>query len=218
LAGEQSVRTVLSAPDATAEILADVHAVIARYELLVRRYPGSGYSDNALWQGGRLALDAFARFRQPADRDAGVRLLRRLAAMFPTSKLASQVPAELAALAADTPVPTATPSKPETTPAAMKDAAPTRGRLATIRDIRRTVLPDAVRVTIELDGEVPFHDERIASPARVFVDLPGTRPATTLIDQTLRFDGDEDIVRQIRVGRHPNNVTRVVLEAAGVSS
>src|SRR5256885_10815011 len=95
LAREQSVRTVLSAPDATAEILADVHAVIARYELLVRRYPGSGYSANALWQGGRLALDAFARFRQPADRDAGVRLLRRLAAMFPTSKLAAPGPAEL---------------------------------------------------------------------------------------------------------------------------
>src|SRR5207253_2541208 len=55
-------------------------------------------------------------------------------------------------------------------------AAPAgRGPLATIRDIRRTVLPDAVRITIELDGEVAFHDERIEDPPRVFVDLPGTR-------------------------------------------
>ena len=40
------------------------------------------------------------------------------------------------------------------------------GTTAIIRDVRRTVLPDAVRITIELDGEVPFHDERIESPAR----------------------------------------------------
>jgi N-acetylmuramoyl-L-alanine amidase len=33
--------------------------------------------------------------------------------------------------------------------------------VATIKDIRRSVLPDAVRVIIELDREVPYHDERI---------------------------------------------------------
>ena len=91
-------------------------------------------------------------------------------------------------------------------------------RLATIKDIRRVVLPDAVRITIELDSEVAFHEERIADPARVFVDLPGTRAAPPLVDQTLRFEGDADIVRQVRVGRHPNNLTRVVLDAAGVTS
>src|SRR6266508_3214988 len=89
--------------------------------------------------------------------------------------------------------------------------------VATIRDIRRTVLPDAVRLTIELDGEVAFHDERIQNPARVFIDLPGTRAVAALIDQTLRFDLDADIVRQVRVGRHPHNTTRVVFDAAGVS-
>jgi N-acetylmuramoyl-L-alanine amidase len=90
--------------------------------------------------------------------------------------------------------------------------------LATIREIRRVVLPDAVRLTIELDSEVPFHDERIPDPARVFLDLPGTRAAPTLVDRTLRFESDADIVRQVRIGRHPNNITRVVLDAAGVTS
>jgi N-acetylmuramoyl-L-alanine amidase len=75
-----------------------------------------------------------------------------------------------------------------------------------------------VRVIIELDGEVPFHDERLTDPPRVFVDLPSTRAAPALLDQTLRFEGDADIVRQIRIGRHPNSTTRVVLDAAGVSS
>jgi N-acetylmuramoyl-L-alanine amidase len=65
---------------------------------------------------------------------------------------------------------------------------------------------------------VTFHEERIPDPARVFLDLPGTRAAAQLVDQTLRFDGDGDIVRQVRIGRHPNNTTRVVLDASGVSS
>src|SRR5207248_1907442 len=102
--------------------------------------------------------------------------------------------------------------------AASSPAAPA-GRVATIKAITRMVLPDAVRVTIEIDAEVPqFHDERLAGPPRVFVDLPATRAAAALVDRTLRFDRDEDIVRVVRVGRHPRNTTRVVLDAAGVSS
>ena len=97
-------------------------------------------------------------------------------------------------------------------------ASETSPRLATIKDIRRTVLPDAVRVTIELDGEVPFHDERLENPARVFVDLPSTRASAGFVDRTIRFEGDADLVRQVRVGRHPNNTTRVVLDVAGISS
>ena len=80
------------------------------------------------------------------------------------------------------------------------------------------MLPDAVRITIEFDTEVGFHDERIPNPMRVFLDLPSTRAVPALIDRTLRFDVDDDIVRQVRIGRHPNSTTRVVLDAAGVSS
>jgi N-acetylmuramoyl-L-alanine amidase len=102
--------------------------------------------------------------------------------------------------------------------AATAGVDPTRGRLATVRAIRRVVLPDAVRITIDLDAEVPFHEERIADPARVFLDLPSTRAAASLLDRTMRFEGDADLVRQIRIGRHPNNTTRIVLDASGVSS
>src|SRR5207244_1544739 len=53
---------------------------------------------------------------------------------------------------------------------------------------------------------------------RIFIDFPSTRAAASLTDQTLRFDGDNELVRQVRVGRHPNTTTRVVLDALGVSS
>ena len=92
-------------------------------------------------------------------------------------------------------------------------------KLTTIKSISRTVLPDGIRVTIELDSEVPqFHDEQLADPPRVFIDLPWTRAAAPLVDRTLRFDRDDDVVRLVRIGRHPNNTTRVVLDTAGVSA
>jgi N-acetylmuramoyl-L-alanine amidase len=210
LARETAVRPALASEHASTATLTDARGVVAAYEAVVRRYPASSYSDNALWQAGRLALDAFARFGQARDRETGVRLLRQLTVMYPSSRLARQVPDQIARL-------DATPDAPPPVSAAPV-ARGTTGSIATIRAIRRTVLPDAVRITIELDDEVPFHDERIADPARVFVDLPSTRPASPLAEETLRFTGDADIVRQVRVGRHPNHLTRVVLDATGVSS
>jgi N-acetylmuramoyl-L-alanine amidase len=272
-AREQTVRAAMNHDDPAPSVLTGVRAVVARYEGVVRHYPASSYCDNALWQAALLELDAFTKFGQPQDRDAGARLLRMLASMYPTSKLAAQVPARLARLAADTPAkpqgaaqaprqsaeplqelpqvtdpprPTVSDAPPLPAPRVAerraekpverpaekpadkadklteKAAEPARGSeragIATVKQIRRTVLPDAVRIVIELDGEVDFRQDRIPNPSRVFVDLPGTRAAGALVDRTLRFESDADVVRQVRIGRHPNNVTRVVLDAAGVSS
>src|SRR5437667_4409529 len=96
LAREKTVRTALSNPDAPASVLADVRSVVAAYEAVVKRHSTSGYSDNALWQAGTLALDAFAKFRQQQDRDSGTRLLRKLATVYVNSSLASKVPGALA--------------------------------------------------------------------------------------------------------------------------
>jgi N-acetylmuramoyl-L-alanine amidase len=228
-AREAAIRLALSSDTASLETLKEARAVVTAYRSIVRRYPASGYGDNALWQAGRLALDAFARFGQRRDRETGLRLLRNLAAAYPASKLAKEVPDQLAHIqaVADAPRPAHVPpvrdgSGPDrgagVPERSQPRAEPARAGLVVIRDIRRVVLPDAVRITIELDGEVAFRDERIADPARVFVDLPFTRAAAALADRTLRFDGDADVVRQVRIGRHPHGTTRVVLDAAGVSA
>lgn len=205
LVREGAVRATFADAQQSAGALDEVRSVVTAYRALVRRYPASGYSDNALWQAGVLSIDAFTRFGDEQDRETGIRLLQQLATGYPSSSLAKRASDELAALRA-----------PE--PRARAESVTVSGQAATIKDIRRIVLPDAVRVTIELDAEVSFHEERIPNPDRVFVDLSPTRPALALIDQTLRFTSDSDVVRQVRVGRHPNKTTRVVLDAAGVSS
>jgi N-acetylmuramoyl-L-alanine amidase len=238
-AKEKAVRAALTDPAATSSVLKAVRTVVNDYEAIVRRFPTSAFSDDALWFAGWLAFDAFERFHDEHERAAGVRLWRALASQYPVSKLAKQVPQQLAkvetatgaAVAAPAPPPRA-PAPPSQVPAPPSRASvaaasarppaarpvPARTGLATLKGIRRTVLADTVRITIELDREIAFREERLASPARVFVDLSATQPSAELVDRTIRFEGDAEHVRQIRVGRQANNTTRVVLDIADVSS
>ena len=227
LAREGAVRATFSDAGVPAEATLDeVRSVVNAYVHVPTRFPASGYSDNALWQAGRLLLDAFARFGEERDKKAGVRLLQRLATAYPTSKMAKRVPAAIEAIG-----PFAGPVDPETAPTgrerppppAARRATPaakvsSTGPTATVRSIKRTVLPDAVRIVIELDTEVMFHEERIASPDRLFLDLTPARAAPALRNQTLRFEGDADVVRQVRLGSHENRTTCVVLDAGGVAT
>ena len=69
-----------------------------------------------------------------------------------------------------------------------------------------------MRVTIELDREVTYREERIGNPDRVFLDLRGTEPRAGLRATQTFSDG---AVRQIRVGQRADSSTRVVLEVDG---
>jgi N-acetylmuramoyl-L-alanine amidase len=97
-----------------------------------------------------------------------------------------------------------------TPPVELPESKPAR-----LRSVSRTVLTNLVRVTIELDREVPYHDERIANPDRVFIDLPNVK-ADHSARQTQKFESG--VVRQIRVGRPSEETTRVVLEIDGTAS
>jgi N-acetylmuramoyl-L-alanine amidase len=232
-AKEKAVRTALADPAVTAAVLKAVRTVVADYEALVRRFPASAYSDDALWFAGWLSIDAFARFSNELERATGLRLWRTLSDQYPTSPLAKQVPQQLAKVqrpqppaAIQTPQPIekvadppAVRTAPRPPPAAVeRPPRSTRSAPALLKAVRRTALPDAVRVTLELDREVVFRDERLADPARVFVDLSSTAASNELRDRTIRFESDADLVRQVRIGRHPDGTTRVVLDVIGVAS
>jgi N-acetylmuramoyl-L-alanine amidase len=197
-------------PNTAAEpLLRRIRVLVGSYRDMARLFPASGYSDNALWEGGMLAADAYWHFGEPVDRTTALSLLKALPARFPTSSLAKQVPAQVARLeeAARSRVPAAMPAA--SVPAAAT-SAPASAAPAALTGIRREVLPDVLRITLELEREVPFYDERLDGPSRVFIDLQNARAIDALKDATIPYT--DDVVKQIRVGRQIDARTRVVLD------
>jgi N-acetylmuramoyl-L-alanine amidase len=202
---ERAVEREQAVRDAAQPTLRQVRSAIASYEAVVHRHPGSGYSDNALWQGGNLALFAFERFGQATDRQTAQRLLNRLIASYPSSSLVAGARDIIGTASRP-------PALPAPTTAAAATRPPSLGGPVTIRDITRQALPGGVRVSIELDGEAGYHAERLENPRRVFFDIKGARAAAPLFESGLKFE--DDIVREIRLGRHPS-ATRVVMDMEG---
>lgn len=233
MAQERAVRDEATRPTA-----AQMRRVVASYETLVRRHPASGYSDNALWQAANLATLAYDRFGIEADKKTAARLFALLTMEYPASKLVARARDALATLESAGPVapaPTVPPPPAAARPApaipaaapvglppgssalasTKAGAAPAKAGLATIKEIHRTVLPDGVRITVDLDSEVTYHQEEIANPRRLFFDLKAVKTAPALQDVSLKYDGD--LVKEVRLGRHPQNTTRLVVDLEGVS-
>ncbi len=168
--------------------LSDLRATIFGYEEIVRRFPRSAFDDHSLWQAAGLAIEAYKRYRQQHDLETGVRLLGLVSVNHPTSSFAGRVQDRLHRL-------------------------DTLADVARLTGISREPLPDAVRVTITLDREVLFHSGYLSNPSRWFFDLSRTQAAPELRNSTLAFTDDDDVVKAVRLGRHPNQVTRVVLDA-----
>jgi N-acetylmuramoyl-L-alanine amidase len=219
-------------------LLRDVAQLVAAYEYIPRRYPTTGYADNALWQAARLSESAYRRFGSADDRTKALQLYRWLVREYPSSSLVRRARTQMGAVeslesveaslpAATTPAPPPA-RRPEPAPAVSvptpvmsaappADAPPSMSAVGAVKlhGIQRSVLPGSVRVTLELEREVPYREERIQNPDRVFFDLKGVQLAPHLVDKVISYS--DDIVRQIRTGRHPDETVRVVLDLAGVS-
>ena len=146
---EQAIRT--SDPPAAAD---EVRKTIEAYESVVRRCPTSGYSDNALWQAANLALFVSQQYGDESDKKTAVRLLTHLKTEYPASSLVARADELIRGLAAP-PAPVATAGGPAS------DAPPVPSRspaspIATIRDIKRTTIPEGTRVIIEMDTETSY--------------------------------------------------------------
>lgn len=230
-----------------ADLGARVTQVVTAFESIVRRFPTSGYADDALWQAASLADTAYQRLNRGEDRDRALKLYRWLVQEYPKSSMVKLATTKIALLA-DT--------KPAATPAAVKASAPRPAAVlatlpsralgvpaivpapvvpapavivapatpaaavpavdrATLIGIQRSVLPDTVRITLELDREVAYHEERIGGPSRLFFDLKNVQLPPALTDKVLSYGSD--VVSKIRVGRHPENTVRVVLDFENVA-
>jgi N-acetylmuramoyl-L-alanine amidase len=189
-----------------------VSQVMTAFESIVRRFPTSGYADNALWQAANLADAAYQRLNRSEDRDRAMKLYRWLVNEYPSSSFVKQANAKIESLGnvAETPIQNLqVAATPVSLPRAVSPAAPSQER-ATLTSIQRVILPGSVRVTIELDKEVTYREERLSGPSRLFFDLQNVQLTPALMDKVLTYGSD--VVNKIRVGRHPDNTVRVVLD------
>jgi N-acetylmuramoyl-L-alanine amidase len=213
---ERMLRKEMEAPGASTALLTRLRALVGAYEDMSKLFSSSDHADNALWQGARLSGDAFWEFGDAADRSTALRLFARLTTRFPRSTFVRQVPEQTKRLNDAKPNPPASQSTdlarasaPPTPPAV--PARPTATGTASLTAIRRDVLPEALRITLELGREVTFYDERIDGPPRVFIDLQNTRAIESLKDAVYA----DDVVKQVRIGRQTDARTRVVLDLRG---
>ena len=181
-------------------MLLKVRVLAGAYEDMSRLFPASGYGDNALWQGAVLAADAFWQFGDAIDRTTALRLFSALTTRFPSQlaggegRLADQASPGREGDCVTSPAPAASAA------AADAAAAPAPTGLAALpaalTGITREVLPEVLRIVIQLGKEVPFYDERIDGPPRVFLDLQNTRAIEPLKDAVIPFP--DDVVKQVR--------------------
>ena len=248
--------------------LSQMRAVIEDYEAIARRWPTSGYADNALWNGANLAYDANISYGAKQERDSAMEMLRWLVKEYPSSSLARDAQTRLRKISAAAPKttkadagtrsaraePAAPPPRPPNSPRptsgpprrnrrlpmtrrwtkaprprparpppraarpplrhrrpspcrpcrTSRRGRPSRSKVV-VREVKRVVLPEVVRVTIELDGEVAYHEEALQNPSRLFFDLSGASLAPA-IEEGVRTFTDGDVVREIRIGTHPGGV------------
>ena len=213
-ARERTIRAALDAsppePPPTRDAM---RQAVAAYRQVVLRFPKSGYCDNAIWLAAQLSADTFARHGDERDRQVALQLLASLGTEYPASPFVARLKAERARVNALAPAAAA--AKPAEAVAAAKPAvAPPAAPPETVlvRDVRHRATATTAVVEIELEGQVQFREERLYNPSRVFFDLPKTRTTDALRDATLAFDAGP--IRQIRVGRHPNSMTRIVMDTA----
>jgi N-acetylmuramoyl-L-alanine amidase len=209
-------------------LLKRMRTLAKSYEQMARLYPSSAYMDNALWQGALLAADAFWTFGEAEDKTTALEMFSELGSRFPKSALIKELPPHVKRLKAAKPTPTLTPSPapvaaaPATAPpivATPMAVAPVSSAIASgrvpnaLKGVKREVLPDALRITLELGQEVTFRSDRLDAPPRVFIDFENTRPVEAIKDATIPFP--DDVVRKVRIGRQTESRTRVVMDLSG---
>ncbi len=203
---------------ASTNLVRRIRNAIRGYEAIARQYPRSGYSDNALWQGAVLSADLFWQFSEAQDRANALRLFAWLKAEYPTSSLLRRIAGYTTRLQAASATPARTAAAVSRPPSATRGATPppptrTAVPAATLKVIRREVLPDALRVTLELERETVFSAARPENAGRLSIDLRNTQAVEALRGTSLAFP--DDVVRQARVERVAADRTRVTFDLLG---
>ncbi len=136
-------RVAPTAPtDDVDRVVRPARRVMAAYEGVVRRFPTSGYSDNALLQAASLSQFLYGRFGRPADRVAAQKYFDWLVREYPGSPLRQQARVAARTLDAIVPASDKAPPSPRTAaaparPATWRPPAAERPPVVTVPSPRR---------------------------------------------------------------------------------
>jgi len=206
--------------------------VVNAYRLVVHKYPRSPYCDDALLKAGDHQRQIAARFKNSRYLDAALESYGLVvseypgsslgeAALFNTYEILTQVARTREArqtaekyLAAYPKGPHAADlnsalAPPKSAPA-QTAAASKQGDTVQVFGIRFWSGETSTRVVVDLDRKVDIRQDRLKSPARLFVDLIGTRLHPNLVGKT--FPVGNAFLKQIRVGVNRADVVRVVID------
>jgi N-acetylmuramoyl-L-alanine amidase len=204
-------------------------SAVDSYQFLLREYPGSKYSQDALLRIGKLQRD------QLGDSVQASKTYEDFLKKFPHSprkREAQEALAELALLQhGDAPAaPESAPAAPTAEiapvqPEAAEVPGPVHGGVEAtrrsgsqgaprIRRITASANADATRVTIDLEDTVQYSSARIANPDRIFFDLHSARLTPELARGNVEVTGN--LLTAVRVAQNQAGVVRVVLDVNGV--
>jgi N-acetylmuramoyl-L-alanine amidase len=206
-----------------------LHKAIEQYKFLRREYPGSRFRFDALFTIGEIYKDdlnnpeaaqsAFEEFVRRYPRNRLVEDARRaIADLKQESESAQIAEARKKKSGGEKEIKSAQtePLAGDEKASAEEDAStPHSARLPRVTAIRHWSTPDYTRIAIDVEGEVKFSSQRIASPARIFFDLKDTRLASTLVGKS--FDVDDGFLKKVRVAQFAPGRTRVVLDVDNLS-
>ena len=194
-------------------------SAVDAYQFLVKEYPTSKYTQDALLRIGKLQSE------QLSDNAQATKTYQEFLKKYPHStrkREAEEALAELALLqhsesAPD--VPASNEAAPEAVPGPVRGGTEGAERSGTegiprIRRITASANADATRVTIDLEDTVQYTSARITNPERIFFDLHAARLAPEVARGNIQVMGK--LLTGVRVAQNHAGVVRVVLDVDGV--
>ena len=165
-----------------------IRRLVTRYETLVDRIPDSPLREHALWHAADLTATAYELYRALPDRERSVQLLDRLTRDHPDGVFAERI---------------------GTVRARLTELA----RVAWIHEVTHDAATDRVRVVVTLDRDASFAARALPTSDLFYLDITGAHPALPL--RGARLPVASRHVREIRLGRFPGDITRVVVYTHG---
>ena len=218
-------------------------SAVDSYRFLIREYPASKLSQDAMLKVGALEKD------QLGDPRAAAKIYDEFLKKYPKSsrrREAQEARAELALTLGEPGSTSASSGKggndssgknargsasaasaksggdsddDESTTAVTEGAPPLppvtpSGGTPRVRRITTKVLPDETRVTIDLEDAVQYSSARIKNPDRIFFDIHDARLPAEVAKANVKVEGD--LVTAVRAAQNHAGIVRVVLDVNGV--